>query len=104
MERQESSLLDMLDVTIGKLVNLEQLVPMLGRLGAEHAIAHHVTSDMYTAVGSALLETLRMVLGEAWTDEVRASWVKVYEIVQDVMIAGGDEALAAKRRAEFVSA
>lgn len=76
-------------VAVDGLGNLDALVPVLKGLGARH-VGYGVAAAHYDVVGQALLDTLAMGLGDAFTDEVRAAWVAVYGVVSSTMQAGAE--------------
>lgn len=53
-------------------------------------VGYGVAAAHYDVVGQALLDTLAMGLGDAFTDEVRAAWVAVYGVVSSTMQAGAE--------------
>lgn len=62
-------------------------------LGRRHALLYKVPADAYPVVGQALIWTLDMGLGEAFTAEARATWTKLYGLLSSVMRMGGQNAL-----------
>lgn len=57
-------------------------------LGRRHGMLYKVPDDAYPVVGEALIWTLDMGLGEAFTSEVRAAWAKLYGLLSSIMIMG----------------
>jgi hemoglobin-like flavoprotein len=84
MEEQGRKLMRMIDVAVGKLDQIDSLVPVLQQLGRRHA-DYGVEPEHYRTVGSALLATLAQGLGEDFTDPVRAAWAGVYGVMAEVM-------------------
>ncbi|PCJ71478.1 MAG: hemin receptor [Rhodobiaceae bacterium] len=84
MEEQGVKLMKMLTIAVSGLNDLDSLVPALQKLGQGH-VAYGVKADHYPKVGEALLWTLEQGLGDAFTPEVKASWVCVYGILADTM-------------------
>jgi len=74
-------------VTMVAANNFEDLDKELQILGARH-VEYGVTSDLYPIVGEALIHTLKMTLEDDFTNEVKRSWVKVYDIVVSGMEMG----------------
>jgi nitric oxide dioxygenase len=95
---QKRKLMQMMATAIAGLGDLEQIVPAVMALGARHA-GYGVTSEHYAIVGEALLWTLEHGLGDEFTPDVRAAWVKVYTILATTMQAGAAE-VAELRAAE----
>ncbi|ROH86271.1 hemin receptor [Pseudomethylobacillus aquaticus] len=93
MTAQGKKLMHMIGAAVGKLNELDTLVPILQQLGARH-VAYGVEDVHYQTVGGALLKTLQQGLGPAFTPEVNAAWAEVYGVMADVMITS---AAAAKQ-------
>ncbi len=84
MEAQGVKLMQMIGAAVGKLNDLESLVPILQSLAKRH-ITYGVQAAHYDTVGGALLKTLEQGLGLAFTPQVRASWTEVYGVLASVM-------------------
>ncbi|MES2946079.1 MAG: globin domain-containing protein [Pseudomonadota bacterium] len=61
-------------------------------LGRRHGMLYKIPEDSYPVVGEALLWTLHMGLGQAFTDEVRAVWAKLYKLLSSIMVMGSRQA------------
>lgn len=85
MTEQGHKLTQMLGAAVGKLDDLDTLVPILQGLAKRH-VGYGVQAEHYTTVGAALLKTLEQGLGDDFTPPVREAWAAVYGIVADVMI------------------
>jgi methyl-accepting chemotaxis protein len=74
MRRQKTMLLGTLVLLRKSLRDLEAIVPKLRQLGARH-VAYGAKPEHYAVVGSALLEAMAELAGEAWNDayETRGS-------------------------------
>ncbi len=70
-------------------------LPLLRELALRH-VSYGVESRHYTAVGTALMRTLKHELGADFTAEARAAWTAAYQQIADVMreAAYGTEAAA----------
>lgn len=86
MSEQGKKLMQMIGTAVGKLNDLETLVPILQSLGLRHA-GYGVKEDHYQTVGGALLKTLEQGLGEGFTPEVKDAWTSVYGVMAETMIA-----------------
>jgi hemoglobin-like flavoprotein len=86
MAEQKRKLLTMLSAAVNGLSNVATLVPVLQALGRRHA-AYRVEARHYPIVGQALLDTLALGLGPAFTPETKEAWMVVYGVVADTMIA-----------------
>jgi hemoglobin-like flavoprotein len=82
---QSQMLMTMIDAAVGKLNDLEALVPVLQQLAKRH-VAYGAQEAHYATVGSALLKTLEQGLGNAFTPDVKAAWTDVYGVMASVMI------------------
>jgi len=80
MEQQGKRLMQMIDAAVGKLNDLDTLVPILQGLGKRHA-GYGVRDAHYATVGAALLLTLSQGLGSAFTPAVKAAWGEVYGVM-----------------------
>lgn len=86
MEEQGRKLMQMIGAAVGKLKDLDSLVPILQGLGKRH-VGYGVKDSHYQTVGGALVKTLGQGLGEDFTPEVKAAWITTYGVMADVMIA-----------------
>ena len=75
----------MLGALVAGLNNLEDLTPVLQNLGKRH-VEYNVKESDYSTVGTALLNTLSVGLGEAFTTDVENALTDVYGIIASVMI------------------
>jgi hemoglobin-like flavoprotein len=94
MTEQGRKLMKTINIAVEALDDVEPLVPVLKKLGADHA-GYGVKARDYNVVGAALLWTLEQGLGDAFTDEVKNAWGAVYEVLATVMKEGAAEAEAA---------
>lgn len=92
MAEQRRKLMQMLTAAVKGLDRLEQLVPVVKDLGRRHA-AYGVADAHYETVGAALLWTLEVGLGRAFTAEVRDAWAAVYGLLATTMKDAAREAL-----------
>jgi hemoglobin-like flavoprotein len=69
--------------------DLDPLVSILEDLGKVHG-QYGALPAHYAIVGRALIETLADVLQETFTNELKTSWARVYDIVSMAMIEGAD--------------
>jgi hemoglobin-like flavoprotein len=86
MDKQRKVLMQTLAVVVKGIDRLDTLLPAVEALGRRHA-GYGVQASHFATVGQALLETLEVGLGDAFTPEVRAAWAEAYEILAGVMIA-----------------
>lgn len=85
MQAQGKKLMQMISAAVGKLSDLETLIPILQGLGQRHE-TYGVKPAHYATVGSALLATLSQGLGDDFTPEVRQAWNQVYGTMTNVML------------------
>lgn len=57
-------------------------------MGRRHTSLYHIPDESYEPVGQALLWTLEQGLGQAFTDDVRAAWTRLYGVVSTTMRMG----------------
>ena len=85
MVKQGEKLMQMIGAAVGKLTDLDTLVPILQSLGKRHA-GYGVTEAHYGTVCGALLKTLGQGLGDGFTPAVKEAWTAVYGVMASVMI------------------
>ncbi len=86
MDQQAAKLMQMIDAAVGKLNDLDSLIPVLQQLGARHA-SYGVLPAHYSTVGVCLLKTLEQGLGAAFTPEHKQAWTTTYTVMASVMNA-----------------
>lgn len=86
MDKQGKELMQMIGAAVGKLNDLEILVPVLQGLAQRH-VGYGVQPVHYQTVGQALLQTLEQGLDGDFTPDVKAAWSNIYGAMADVMIA-----------------
>lgn len=93
MTAQGEKLMQMIGSAVRLLDKPDTLIPVVEKLGARHA-GYGVEDSHYDTVGAALIKTLSMGLGEAFTDEVKLAWVAAYTVLSTTMINAANNALA----------
>ena len=91
MTEQRKKLMQMLTAAVKGLDRLDQLVPVVQDLGRRHA-RYGVTDAHYDTVGAALLWTLEMGLGRAFTAGNEGRWATVYGLLATTMKDAAREA------------
>ena len=84
MVSQRKKLMQMISVAVRGLDRLDQLIPAVEALGRRH-VGYGVKDSHYVTVGRALLWTLEIGLGDAFTPEARAAWAETYSTLAGVM-------------------
>ena len=84
MKQQGRKLMAMLHAAVNSLDAPDKLVPVLQELAKRH-VAYGAKKSHFTPVCNALLNTLKLGLGDAFTPEVRAAWVALLHFVADTM-------------------
>jgi len=84
MKDQGKKLMTMIGTAVNGLSNLESIVPAVQNLGKGHA-AYGVQDKHYDTVGTALLDTLAVGLGDDFTDETKTAWTEAYTILATTM-------------------
>jgi methyl-accepting chemotaxis protein len=85
MEQQGAKLMQMINAAVGKLTDLDTLVPILQQLGQRHE-SYGVVPAHYSTVDAALLKTLEQGLGTDFTPAVAQAWTTAYSIMAKVMM------------------
>ena len=84
MKEQGKKLMSMIGTAVGALNNPDALIPVVQKLGKNHA-GYGVTAEMYETVGAALLDTLAVGLGDDFTPNIKAAWTDVYTLLANTM-------------------
>lgn len=98
MTRQGQRLMQMIGLAVRRLGAVETLLTDLRALGQRHQ-GYGVMDRDYATVGAALIETLALALGEAFTPAVRQAWLETYGLLSEAMRSGA-RAEAAERQAD----
>ena len=98
LARQGERLMQMIGAAVGLLNRPETLFPVLHALGARH-VGYGVKAEHYDTVGTALIDTLEVGLGSGFTAELRAAWMRLFEIVRSEMLAAPAAPSAAQPQA-----
>jgi hemoglobin-like flavoprotein len=86
---QREKLAQMLLWVVANLDRPETLVPAVAELGRRHT-GYDVEPEHYDQVGAALIWTLELGLGAAFTAETRQAWLDAYAVLADAMLAGAE--------------
>ncbi|MFT7258934.1 MAG: methyl-accepting chemotaxis protein, partial [Glaciecola sp.] len=97
---QGSKLMIMLDAAIKLLNEPDKLIPAVKKLGERHVI-YGVKSEDYETVGTALLKTIEIGLGDEYTVSVKRAWTAVYKILADTMINAANEVTTPSTKLEL---
>ncbi|GIH24127.1 oxidoreductase [Acrocarpospora phusangensis] len=89
MDVQRDRLFGALTRIVWMLDSPGSLGSYLGQLGRDHR-KYGVVAEHYTAVGNALLATVKRFAAETWNSEVEAAWVAAYTAAADLMIGSAD--------------
>lgn len=83
---QGRKLVDTLGFIVDHLDAPDRLMPAARFLAIRH-VGYGVTAAQYLSVGTALITTLRTLLGSTFSDADEAAWRRVYSGLSDAMIA-----------------
>jgi nitric oxide dioxygenase len=86
MAAQRKNLMQTMTVVVKGIDRLDALIPAVEALGRRH-VGYGVREDHYATVGRALLDTLAIGLGDAFTPETRDAWSEAYGLLAGVMLA-----------------
>ena len=89
MDHQRDRLFGALTRVVWSLDSPDSLASYLGQLGRDHR-KYGVAGDHYTAVGNALLATVRRFAADVWTPEIEAAWVTAYGAAAELMKAAAE--------------
>lgn len=81
---QRNKFISMLNFIVSQLERPEGLVAAAQELALRHKL-YGVKNEHYDVVGSILLDTFTEVLGDAFTPEIRESWLSLYVKIAGVM-------------------
>ncbi len=87
LDEQGPKLIRMIDKAVTALDDLEPLDRVIHMMGARHS-GYGVGDEDYAKFADALLWTLEQGLGDDFTPETRAAWVKVYDELAEMMRDG----------------
>ena len=90
MKSQGRKLMTMISTAVNNIRHLEKIIPALQDLGKRH-VDYGVKDEHYATVASALLWTLELGLGEAFTHEVKVAWTETYTALAGVMLKAAAE-------------
>jgi hemoglobin-like flavoprotein len=66
----------------------DDLMLVVLALGRRHTLLYRIPDDSYDSVGQALIWTLNYGLGEAFTPQVSAAWLRLYTLLAQTMRMG----------------
>jgi NAD(P)H-flavin reductase/hemoglobin-like flavoprotein len=89
MDVQRDRLFSALTRIVWSLDSPDSLAAFLGQLGRDHR-KYGVLAEHYTAVGNALLATIRRFAADAWNHEIEAAWVSAYTAAANLMIESAE--------------
>ncbi len=84
-ESQQTKLLAALKLVIENVRKPEALAPALTAMGERHQ-GYGVLADHYPIVASALIDTMKDMAGEAWTETIEAAWSQALSVIAKVML------------------
>lgn len=90
MKEQGRKLMAILNTAVNALDKLDTIVPAIQEMGRRH-VDYGVKDEHYDTVGEALIWTLGAGLKDAFTEDTKTAWVKVYTLVADTMKAAAAE-------------
>lgn len=83
--RQPAALFDAIAAYATHIDNLEVLTGAVMRIAHKHT-SFNIQADQYAIVGHHLIETLRELLGDAFTPEIEEAWGAAYQQLADIFI------------------
>lgn len=85
MDAQYQKLVDMLNTIVTRLDKLDELTEEIVAMAKRHE-GYGVKPEHYAPVGTALIWTLKVGLGNEWNEELQNAWLKCYGILANAMI------------------
>lgn len=98
LKEQGRKLMQMIGVAVSSLSRLDSIVPAVEALGRRHA-GYGVRDEHYVTVADALLWTLELGLGKAFTPELRAAWTSAYLMLAQTMKSAARDSVQPIERA-----
>lgn len=89
IERQARMFLQSLSVIVASLSSTDRVARVLQRLGEKH-YSYGVEPDHYTAMGTALVETINDVLGDDFSEEAAEAWTAAIRLISSIMISASE--------------
>jgi hemoglobin-like flavoprotein len=84
IERQGEKLMQALRFAVDTVEQPRALLPALESLGRRH-VYYGVKESHYDTVGTALMDTLQHLLGNAFTAEAKEAWAAIYSLMAETM-------------------
>ncbi|RDH84680.1 MAG: methyl-accepting chemotaxis protein [endosymbiont of Galathealinum brachiosum] len=82
---QQKKLLAALKLVIENVRNPDALAPVLTAMGERHQ-GYGALPEHYPVVASTLVDTMKDMAGDVWTDEIGAAWHQALEVIAKVML------------------
>ncbi|GAA4508085.1 MULTISPECIES: FAD-binding oxidoreductase [Nonomuraea] len=89
MDVQRDRLFSALARIVWSVDSPESMRSFLGQLGRDHR-KYGVVAEHYTAIGSALVATVRRFAADIWNAEIEAAWVSAYTAAANLMIEAAE--------------
>lgn len=84
--KQSTALANAVYAAAAHIDRLEEILPVVKGIAQKHR-ALGILPEQYPIVGENLLAAIKMVLGDAATDEIIEAWGKAYGVIADVFIS-----------------
>ncbi|WMT42576.1 NO-inducible flavohemoprotein [Paenibacillus sp. D2_2] len=84
--KQPTALANTVYAAAAHIDRLEEILPVVKGIAQKHR-ALGILPEQYPIVGENLLAAIKMVLGDAATDEIIEAWGKAYGVIADVFIS-----------------
>lgn len=89
LKEQGKKLMQMLASAVNGLRTPDKIIPAVIELGKRHK-GYDVSLESYKIVEDALIYTLELGLGAAFTKDTEDAWRKVYKFLSETMIKASD--------------
>lgn len=84
MKEQSMTLMKMIKTVVEGLNNVQIIMPAIQQMGNRH-IDYGVSSDHFKHFKSSLLYAIEKVLGPDFNSNVKNSWSKLYDVLEEIM-------------------
>lgn len=85
MDEQYHKLFDMVNIFIARLTDMDKLETDMALLARRH-VHYGVKKEHYSAVGNALIWTVKQGLGKDWAPAIADAWIACYTKLSAIMI------------------
>lgn len=82
---QQKKLLSALKLVIENVRKPEALAPVLSTMGERHQ-GYGALPEHYPVVANTLIDTMKAMAGDAWTDTIESAWKRALDVIAKIML------------------